>query len=85
MEKEPDPGELESEHRFLPNDSWSAAPPLVKSIANHGHNEGVPTAIGLYEGKWYVLQTSGQGPYLIYAEWWDADKRSEAVSPGAGV
>ncbi len=80
MEKEPDPWELESERRFLPNDSWGAAPPLVRSIAQRDHNEGVPTAIGLYEGQWYVLQTSGQGPYLLYAEWWDRDKRASVVS-----
>ena len=30
---------------------------------------GVPTAIGYHEPLgWYVLQTSGQGPYVIWPE-----------------
>lgn len=34
-----------------------------------GVNNGVPTAIGWHvEAGWFVLETTGQGPYITYTE-----------------
>jgi hypothetical protein len=33
--------------------------------------DGVPTAIGQCDEGWFVICTQGQGPGLVWAEWWN--------------
>lgn len=59
-------GELE---RYLIDRSrWSEAPKEAFDLAESETMEGVPTGISLYKGTYYVIQSSGQGPYILYPE-----------------
>jgi len=50
---------------------WGEAPEEARLIAERESKQGVPTGISHDEKfGWVVLQSSGQGPYLI---WWAGD------------
>lgn len=44
------------------------APIDAQVIFQTESQQGVPTAIAKYKGRYYVLQSSGQGPYIIWQQ-----------------
>lgn len=61
--------ELEA-HIVRPDDArFGLAPEAARRLYAQEVAEGVPTAIAIHPRasfKWYVIQTSGQGPYIIW-------------------
>jgi len=52
--------------KFIVQDH-KAAPPEAVQLFNEESKSGVPTAISHHPDEgWFVLQTSGQGPYIIW-------------------
>lgn len=66
MGTEPSPFMLE--RHMIKTEDWGTAPQEAQNIARAESADGVPTGISNYEGKWYVIQSSGQGPYTIWPE-----------------
>jgi hypothetical protein len=62
----PSPGVLE--HHLIPTENWPEAPFEARHLADCESAEGVPTGIAVYEGRYYVIQSSGQGPYIIWEQ-----------------
>lgn len=59
------------EDHLIDHDKWNEAPDIARFQAD----EGVPTAIGKHPTLgWYVIESSGQGPYLIWSEWEEQEK-----------
>jgi hypothetical protein len=59
----PSAGELET---FIVTDHTGAPPEAVELFTSES-SDGVPTAIVHHpEAGWFVIQTSGQGPYIIW-------------------
>lgn len=58
------------EKHLIPFKEWKEkSPQHVYDMAMEEHEQGVPTGIGYIDDiGWYILQSSGQGPYLIYSE-----------------
>jgi hypothetical protein len=44
------------------------APIDAQVIFTTESDQGIPTAIAKYKGQYYVLQSSGQGPYIIWQQ-----------------
>lgn len=60
------PGQLE--RHLIPVERWSEAPTEAQKIANEQSAQGCPTGIARNPetGTYVVLQSSGQGPYIIW-------------------
>lgn len=59
---------LDLEVLLIPSDQWNNAPKEAQKIAKEQTKEGIPTGIS-YDpstGSYFVLQSSGQGPYVIW-------------------
>jgi len=54
---------------MLPQERWPEAPPHMQYLVERETRDGVPTGIGWNTSLGYfVIQSSGQGPYLIAQE-----------------
>jgi hypothetical protein len=61
----------ELEKRILKQDMWDTLqlPQEAIDLANRETAQGIPTAIAVDDdGRLYVIQSSGQGPYIIWEE-----------------
>lgn len=60
---------MDLEKKMIPVSEWHRAPIVAYELAEKETAQRVPTGIG-HDAVlgWYVLQTSGQGPYLIWSE-----------------
>lgn len=62
---------LDLEKDLIPFEKWDScgAPSEAIRIAREESSQGVPTGIAFDPKRgWVVLQSSGQGPYLIWQE-----------------
>ncbi len=60
---------FELEGYLVKEDQHQNAPAEAIKIYNEGVAEGVPTGIAKHPRfGWFVIQTSGQGPYVIWEE-----------------
>jgi hypothetical protein len=56
---------LSLEKHLVDQDEWDKAPQEAQNTHKTSTEEGVPSAIGKHpELGWYVIESSGQGPYL---------------------
>ncbi len=60
--------QLESQQRVVWECGQQYAPEAAVALATKESDAGVPTLFAYYEGLWYLVQTSGQGPYVIWKE-----------------
>lgn len=61
------PSPRECELAMLQTAEWGSAPEEVRDLALKESAQGVPTGIAYISGHgWHVVQSSGQGPYLIW-------------------
>ena len=44
------------------------APEEAVQIVLEETAQGVPTGFAFKDGKWYVIQSSGQGPYILWKQ-----------------
>jgi hypothetical protein len=58
---------LLEKHIIMP-ERYNEAPKKLVALAKKESNSGVPTGIAKYKNRWYVIQSSGQGPYVIANE-----------------
>ena len=55
--------------RTSPENWKSCGCPIdARTLAEIEIADGVPTGIGKYKGTWYIVQSSGQGSYVIWEE-----------------
>lgn len=57
------------ESKLIPTNRWDEAPKSARLLAEEESAHGVPTGIAFDpEHGWFVIQSSGQGPYIIWSE-----------------
>lgn len=56
------------EKHLIAFDEWPKAPQEAQELAVKETALGVPTGISLHLGRYYVIQSSGQGPYVIWEQ-----------------
>lgn len=58
------------ESHLIPKSQWVSAPQDACRLALDETDLGVPTGIAQdpETGKWFVIQSSGQGPYIIWEQ-----------------
>jgi hypothetical protein len=60
---------MELERKLIETSDWPCAPKAAYELALEESKQGVPTGIAYHPTEgWFVLQTSGQGPYIIWQE-----------------
>lgn len=63
---------FEIEQNIIPREKYEKWPKCIPNYVKRMYNRevalGVPTALAKYKGKYYLIQTSGQGPYIIWSE-----------------
>lgn len=62
---------FELEGYMISRDEWDlcGAPEEAVRIAREETAQGIPTAIAKHPSKgWFVIQTAGQGPYVVWDE-----------------
>lgn len=59
---------LESKYMVTWEYGHMCAPKQAVTLAQKESDCGISTGFAYYEGKWYLIQTSGQGPYVIWEE-----------------
>jgi len=60
---------LQLEIYMIPTDEWDRAPKEARELAEKESASGASTGIAKHpEEGWFVLQTCGQGPIIIWSE-----------------
>lgn len=59
---------LESEHMVSWERGCINAPLSAVMLAKKESDCGVSTGFAYYEGKWYLIQTAGQGPFIVWEQ-----------------
>jgi hypothetical protein len=73
---------LAYEQFLLPMEESLAECPWPEAVKEFREEnlQGIPSAIGHHPQRgWFVLSTSGQGPYFVWAEWWPREDDARSV------